>query len=292
MQRTLLGVGIATLDLINEVEAYPIEDSEIRASAHRRARGGNVTNSLVVLAQLGHKCRWVGTLGDDPAADIVLADLAGHGVDIGDVVRVPGGTTPTSYIALSRATGSRTIIHFRDLPELDAASFERVSLGAVGWAHFEGRNPEQTNLMMGRIRAERPDLPMSLELEKSWPGMECLLDKPQVVLAGKGYAEGAGFVEPVAFLEDLMTRTTANLCVVAWGEEGASYLVRGHGVELMPAYRPPRIEDTLGAGDVFNAGVLDGLIRRLPARAAVASAVRLAGAKCGRAGLALADQAR
>ncbi|AFL74389.1 sugar kinase, ribokinase [Thiocystis violascens DSM 198] len=112
--RRILGVGIATLDLINEVDAYPAEDAEIRALSQRRARGGNVTNSLSLLAQFGHRCRWAGTLADDPASAAILADLACHGVDASQAVRVRNAVTPTSYIALSRArNGSST----RSAPE-------------------------------------------------------------------------------------------------------------------------------------------------------------------------------
>ena len=46
----ILGVGIATLDLINEVERYPPEDAEVRALTQRRSRGGNAANTLAVLS--------------------------------------------------------------------------------------------------------------------------------------------------------------------------------------------------------------------------------------------------
>ncbi len=51
-RRRILGVGTATLDLINSVAAYPPEDSEVRASAQRRARGGNCANTLAVRVPL------------------------------------------------------------------------------------------------------------------------------------------------------------------------------------------------------------------------------------------------
>ncbi|AGA90954.1 sugar kinase, ribokinase [Thioflavicoccus mobilis 8321] len=283
----VLGVGIATLDIVNEVATYPAEDAEVRAQAQRRVRGGNVTNSLVVLAQLGHRCRWVGTLGEDAAAEAIIADLARYQVATDDAVRVAGGTTPTSYIALSRASGSRTIVHFRDLPELDAAAFERVALDGVGWVHFEGRNPPETRRMIERVRAEYPAMPISLELEKPRPGLDSLLDGPQVLLASRAFAAASGFRDPAAFLADLAPRTSATLCIVAWGEEGASWLARGGPVQQAPVHRPPRVIDTIGAGDVFNAGVIDALVRGLATAEAVAAAVHLAGEQCGRIGLML-----
>lgn len=283
----ILGVGVATLDLINEVASYPAEDEELRALAQRRVRGGNVTNSLVILAQLGHRCRWVGTVADDPAADSILADLAGHGISTQDVVRIPGGTTPTSYVTLSRANGSRTIVHYRDLAELDAEAFGRVSLADLAWVHFEGRNPTETRRMIQRIRTEAPHLPISLELEKPRECIDALLDGPNLLLASRAFALARGLPTPAAFLDDLARRTRADLCVVTWGAAGASYAQRGCSPEAVAPVIPERVIDTLGAGDVFNAGVIHGLLNGLSAAKSVAGAVELAGLKCGRMGLSL-----
>jgi ketohexokinase len=287
---TVLGVGVAVLDLINEVEVYPAEDDEVRALAMRRVRGGNVANSLVVLSQLGHPCRWAGTLGDDPAADLILADLAARHVETHDAVRLAGGATPTSSILLARSSGSRTIVHFRDLRELDAEDFSRVSLDRVAWAHFEGRNPQETACMIRRLREEAPQVPVSVELEKPRPGIEMLLTGPRVLLASRAFARARGFEDAAAFLQDLSERSDAALCVVAWGAQGAAFLARGGHVQRVPAYAPARVVDTLGAGDVFNAGVIHGLLQRLPAAEAVVQAVKLAGLKCGHPGLVLARE--
>jgi ketohexokinase len=286
----VLGVGIAVLDLVNEVAVYPAEDDEVRALGLRRVRGGNVTNSLAVLSQLGHACRWVGTLGDDAAADLILGDLAGHGIDVRDAVRVAGGTTPTSSILLSRAGGSRTIVHFRDLRELGAEDFERVSLDGLAWVHFEGRNPRETARMIRRVREEAPEVPISVELEKHRPGIEALLDGPQLLLASRAFARGDGFEDAGDFLEALLEHSDVRLGVVAWGAQGAAFLSRGGQVQRVPAYVPTRVVDTLGAGDVFNAAVIHGLLQGLPDAEALVQAVKLAGLKCGHRGLVIARE--
>ena len=46
----ILAVGIATIDIINRVNGYPHEDDEIRAISQSIRRGGNATNTLVVLS--------------------------------------------------------------------------------------------------------------------------------------------------------------------------------------------------------------------------------------------------
>lgn len=288
----VLGIGIAVLDLIHEVATYPAEDDEVRALGLRRVRGGNVTNSLAVLAQLGHPCRWIGTLGDDAAADLILGDLGGLGICTTDVVRIPGGATPLSAILLSRATGSRTIVHSRDLRELSAADFDRIPLEGLAWAHFEGRNPAETRCMIRRVRAQAPRVPISVELEKPRPGIEALLEGPAVVLASRAFARAGGFDDAGAFLGDLLARSDAQIAVVAWGAEGAVVQTRGGAVHRVPAYAPRAVVDTLGAGDVLNAGVIHGLIRGAGPLEAVEWAVKLAGLKCGQVGLRVPPELR
>lgn len=285
----VLGVGAATLDIVNRVAAYPPEDAEVRALDQRRTRGGNAANTLAVLADLGQRCAWVGTLGDDPAGDFVRADLAGRGIDTAGAVRVPGGTTPTSYIALSQATGSRTIVHLRDLPELDADAFARVPLGEVGWVHFEGRNPHETARMIARVRRDAPGARISVELEKPRPGIAALLAGPDLLLVSRVFALADGALaadgDPGTYLAGLARRTGAALLILGWGAEGAWWRAGDRPAQRVSAIGPVRAVDTLGAGDVLNAGAIDGLLRGLSPGDAVLRAVRLAGIKCGRIGL-------
>jgi len=281
----VLGVGIATLDLVHEVAEYPREDDEVRALARARRRGGNVTNTLAVLAQFGLNCAWCGTLAEDEAGAFILEDLNARGIDIRQAVRVPGASTPLSCIVLSRASASRTIVHYRDLRELAAEDFARVPLAGLDWLHFEGRNPVETARMMARARAECPDLPISLELEKPRPDIEQLYQGPDILLVGRAFARAAGFENPRAFLAQLLPRTSAALCVLAWGEEGACFVRRGEAPRQVPAWRPASLIDTLGAGDCFNAGVIQALLQGLSDEQAVVRATRLAGFKCGRSGL-------
>ncbi|WP_058555471.1 PfkB family carbohydrate kinase [Thiohalocapsa sp. ML1] len=299
----VLGVGIATLDIVNVVAAYPPEDAEVRAAGQRIARGGNVANTLQVLAQLGRPCAWAGVLGTDAAAGRISAAFAADAIDHGHAVRVPGGATPTSYIALSRATGSRTIVHHRDLPELTAADFADVPLEGIAWAHFEGRNPAETARMLARVRDERPGLPISVEIEKPRAGIEALYQGADVLIFARAFvqaADGADAGDPRAFLLHMAALTDARLLLLPWGADGAYGLARGAAEPVFARACPPAVlRDSLGAGDVFNAAVIDGLLAMglamglatgLAADAdglagLLARANRLAGHKCGQDGL-------
>ena len=281
----ILAVGIATLDVITLVERYPDEDAEVRALARRLARGGNATNTLVVLSQLGHACAWAGVLGGRDGGRFILDDLARHGVDTGACRVLEDASPPTSSITLSRATGSRTIIHYRDLPEYRFEDFRSVDLAALAWVHFEGRHVPETHRMLERVRRARPDVRVSLEIEKPRPDIEALFPLADVLLFSRYYARAAGHPEPVSLLRTVRATVPAAVLVCAWGEAGATALSPQGETVASPAFPPPRVVDTVGAGDVFNAACIDGLIDHRPLAEILADACRLAGAKCGCVGL-------
>lgn len=281
----ILAVGIATLDIINLVEEYPAEDAEIRALEQEMRRGGNATNTLVVLSQFGHQCSWAGTLADEPDARLIRADLARHTIDISAVELLPRGKVPTSYITLSQRTGSRTIVHYRDLPEYSYEHFRAIDLSRFDWVHFEGRNVEVTQNMMERLKKLHPDLPCSLEIEKPRPGIEQLIPYADLLLFSRAYARARGFQRAEGLFERLRPQAPHAQMVCAWGEGGAYARDRDNRSYHTPAFPPPLVVDTLAAGDVFNAGIIHGLIRQRPLELTLIEAARLAGRKCGQQGI-------
>jgi ketohexokinase len=281
----VLGVGVATVDVVFRVDAYPQEDAEVRALGRRVLRGGNASNTLVVLSQLGHDCAFAGVLAGGEGASVIREDLARYRVDARACRTYPDASPPSSCIVVSAATGSRTIVHHRDLPELTAEDFAAADLSGPEWVHFEGRNVAETQRMLERVRRERPGLPCSLEVEKPRPGIEDLVGLADVVLFSRHYALATAHPSAEALLVAMRPRAPGATLVCAWGEAGARALSPGAVAVVSPAYPPPRVVDTVAAGDVFNAGVLDALIRGEPLEAAIATACRLAGRKCGQIGL-------
>jgi ketohexokinase len=280
----VLAVGIATLDVVNEVAAYPDEDAEVRALSHSVRRGGNATNTLVVLSQLGHACAWAGMLTDEAGAETVTAELERYGIDTGYCRRQAGARLPTSWITVSRATGSRTIVHYRDLPEYSADDFLRIPLGDFDWLHFEGRDPAQTLRMLRYARASFPGVPVSVEVEKVREGIDQLFPCADVLLFSEGFA-GRNKLAPERFLLEIRRVAPRARLIVAQGARGAVGLDSDNTPVAAGARVPAEVVDTLGAGDTFNAGVIDALLRGAGLRDAMQFACALAGAKCARAGL-------
>ena len=289
MTNQILLVGTATLDIVYALERYPAEDAEVRAQGLRVCRGGNAANSAVVLAQLGQRCSFAGVLAEAPETAVIAQDFARFGVDASHCTRAPG-RPPTSSILLAPA--SRSIVHYRDLPELTAAQFARIDLAPFGWLHFEGRNVPELRCMLGQARAQQPQAMISLEVEKPRDGIEQLFGLADVLIFSRAYAQHCGHADAQAFLAQMHESAAQADSVVAWGEAGAYGLGRNGEHCHSPACPPARLVDTLGAGDTFNAGLIAALANGAALAQALPAGCRLAGHKCGIEGFALGPGAR
>jgi ketohexokinase len=280
----VLAVGIATLDIINEVESYPPEDGEVRALAQDIRRGGNASNTLVVLSQLGHSCEWAGVSVKEADAETIFSEFKRYGIATQYCKQLDQGKAPTSCVIVSRANASRTIVHYRDLPEYDFEAFCGIPLQDFDWLHFEGRNVPETLSMMQRVREQLPALPVSLEVEKPRQNIETLFPHADLILFSAAVARHHGFTAQQLLTETQKLAANADI-VCTLGEKGAVALSR-HGEAISSdAFPPQRLVDTLAAGDTFNAAMIDAFLRGAPLADALRFACQLAGNKCAQAGL-------
>lgn len=279
----ILAVGIATLDIINSVSHYPDEDEEMRADAQCVVRGGNSTNTLEVLSQLGHQCSWAGVLADDTDARTIRASLEACNISLPKEF-IHDGHSPVSYILQNRQNGSRTIVHYRDLPELSYKEFSCLSLKPYEWIHFEGRNPDAVKQMLKHAR-ELSDATISLEIEKARENIEQLIPYADVILFSRDYALKKSWKDAVSLLDMMCKEYPGKTFCVAWGKEGAWGCDSAHKVYHSTAFEPGELVDTLAAGDTFNAAFIHACIQGKTIEETLRDSCMLAGKKCGQQGL-------
>ncbi|TVP83538.1 MAG: carbohydrate kinase [Thioalkalivibrio sp.] len=279
----ILVTGNATIDHIVDLAAYPREDSEGRALGSDTRPGGNAANTAAILAQAGHQVDLAAVVAEGHAGDRLLELLAARGIGVERCVRRPG-RTPTSWILRSRATGSRTIVHDRELPELDAGAFREEGLAGYDWFHFEGRNPGRLPALLRAVRRVAVDQPVSLELEKPREGIESSLRLADVLMFSSGWARAHGRSEPEAFIAGTARARPGAVQTLTWGDRGAWVAQHGRVTHCAPR-AGLQVRDSLGAGDTFNAGLIHALISGEPPETALERAVRLAERKLQRAGL-------
>lgn len=281
----ILCVGSAVLDLVFSVPHHPAEDEELRATALRIAGGGNAANTARVLRALGHEASLGAVLADHPAGSLLEEELRAAGVDLSPCRRLPG-LPPLSAVLIPQEGSHRAIVHHRATPEYGLEEFARLDLSRWRWAHFESRPGDATARMVRHARLFRPDLLLSIEAEKVRAGGEEAFPLARLVLFSRGYAEACGFERPEPFLHEMRARVPMALLTVAWGRDGAWGIESDGTIRHAPAFPPPRVVDTLGAGDTFNAGMIGALAAGRPLRDGLEAACRLAGRKVGQAGFA------
>ena len=280
----ILGVGIATLDVINVVDHYPAEDEELRTDSQHVSRGGNTANTLTVLSQFNHQCYWMGTLADDSSAQSIIDDFSKNKINTSLSKKILNSSQPTSYITLNKQNGSRTIVHNRDLPELDFSHFKKIDLKIFDWVHFEARAIDETLPMIQFVKSNYPKIKISIEIEKRRDGIEQIFNLADLYLFSKAYANNMGFDKAEKFLTQQKEYSSNADLVCSWGDKGAFALLTDNTFITSQAFPPTNVIDTIGAGDTFNAAIIHSQLSKMDWKESLEFACKVAGKKCGQIG--------
>ncbi|MDX1351444.1 MAG: PfkB family carbohydrate kinase [Thiomicrorhabdus sp.] len=279
----ILGIGNSVLDIIFSVDHYPQEDEEVRAQTKQISTGGNVNNTLYVLNQHGHQTDICTSVAADSEAKQLLTGLAERNISTEHVQKFIKGRTPSSFITLNAQNGHRTIVHYRDLPEISFDFFAKIEIEEYDWLHFEGRNMAQLPGMINIAKTFLTYQPISLEVEKPREGIEALFENVNLIIFSHHYAKAKGFANGHALLEGLNLDNVNLVCT--WGKEGVWVKPINGSIEHIQALNINLVIDTLGAGDTFNAGLIHGLLNKQSLYEAAQYANQLAAKKCQQPGL-------
>ncbi|KAM7325144.1 hypothetical protein ACRRTK_015397 [Alexandromys fortis] len=211
------------------------------------------------------------------AYSFLVADFKQRGVDVSQVAWQSQGDTPCSCCIVNNSNGSRTIILYdTNLPDVSAKDFEK------------GRNASEQVKMLQRIEQYNAKQPLSqrvrvsVEIEKPREELFQLFCYGEVVFVSKDVAKHLGFQSAAEALRGLYGRVKKGATLVcAWAEEGADALGPDGQLLHSDAFPPPRVVDTLGAGDTFNASVIFSLSKGNSMQEALRFGCQVAGRKCG-----------
>lgn len=252
----VLAVGLNSVDLLAVIDGHPAANAKIEMQAFAELPGGQSASAAAAMARLGLATGYIGRFGDDDFGRRGLASLRAEGVDVADVVIVPGVTSQFAVILVDRQSGTRTVMWNRH--QGLAMTPEDVPARAVRAARVLHVDCHETAAVAAAAaEARRAGTRTVVDVERVRPGMDQLLRHIDVIIAAEGFpAEYTGATSLGAGLAALQRDTGAAVVCVTLGHEGSLCLARGQEIRT-PGF-PVRVIDTTGAGDVFRSGFIAG----------------------------------
>jgi sulfofructose kinase len=256
----LVGVGLNATDTVIPLPSYPDRGSKTEYSTVSTLPGGQVATTVVACQQWGMRTRYVGKLGDDLAATLHREAFSHAGVDT-RIVTVPGGASAQSLILVD-AQGERTVLCRRDERLiLRTTDLEREWITHARALHVDGYDTEAAILATTWARAA--GLPVIADLDELYPNVEDLLANVDYLIVSRDFPSRL-MQEPdlELALKKMHRRYDCRLAAATLGQDG---VLAWDGKQLLhtAAYRVP-VVDTTGAGDIFHAGFIYGLLQEWP----------------------------
>lgn len=274
MSGSVVVVGSANLDLIASLPSIPVPGETVLATDRQSRAGGKGLNQAVAAARAGTPTLLVAAVGDDEAADVLLGEAAGAGIDTTLVRRVPG-PSGTAWIMVRPDGENAIVVDSAANATLEAITpAERRAVAAATVVVGQLETPLQAIAEVATLaREEGTSFVLNAAPARALP--DDLLAGVDVLVVNEHEARQlSGEADPGRAAGALLARVGA--VVVTLGAEGA-LVADPAGTHRVAGVRA-RVVDTTGAGDTFT-GVLaatladGGDLGAAVARAVVAGAL-------------------
>lgn len=307
-------IGSATLDIFLKSDHFKIDrhdqgvylcekyEGKIEAQELVMTSGGGATNSAVSYSRKGFAVAPIIELGRDPAAEMILLDLAREKVDLSLAVQEENETTAVSVILLS-GQGGNSIVTFRGASrQLTLEDIPLDKLGMMlkpdGWIHLTsvGGNMELAERVFSWCREKNRKLFWNpgkeeiskLKVQNSKPNLKAQIFPDVLQLNREEASEffGIKFTDDEVWKSEHCPLSPEAILIITDGERGGRVCHQGkrswyQGIKT-------KMVDSTGAGDAFGSGFVAALMSGKQIEEAVewgkkqaASVVEHIGAKAG-----------
>jgi len=276
----LVGVGLNATDTLIPLQSFPARGSKTEYRAATVMPGGQVATTVVACQTWGLSTRYVGKLGDDDAARLHRNAFARAGVEA-QLIAVSGAASPQSLILVD-SSGERTVLCRRDERLiLQPEDLQRAWIVNARALHVDGYDTAAATLAAAWARAA--GIPVIADLDEPYPGVEALLENIDYLIVSRDFP-GRLMDEPnlERALRRMQIRYGCKLTAATLGEDGV-LAWDGERHRYSAAYRVP-VVDTTGAGDIFHAGFIYGLLQDWPLERQLDFACAAAAINCMAAG--------
>lgn len=291
--KDVIGIGALNLDLMYEVasladlreKGWPLhagretslapgaferllKELERQGRLRFRSGGGSAANTIVALARMGFQAGYVGKVGADAEGAFILSQM--QGVDLSQVTAKPGGASGVCLAVLDSRRDRALMVQPNANDELSFADLAIPYLTDCRYLHlsaFVGDAPFDAQKRLMEVLPSRVKVsldPGELYARRGMKEILPLVERSSIVFAT------ADEICTLAGVDDYKTGSKAiaslgpEFVVCKRGEEGA-YLLSPEGAAEFSHEGETAVVDNTGAGDVYDAGFLAGLLldRRL-----------------------------
>ena len=294
----ILGIGNAIVDVLCKVDneflinnsltkstMKLIDEAEFKnlltdLSIEDTISGGSVANSIVGLSQLGNDVGFIGKINDDDLGQKYEDGLKKENVNFlysKKSETIPTGTcliliTPDSERTMCTFLGTAGKINDKDVNSDQIRKAEITFLEGYLWDEGEPKKAfDKAILNSNKVAMSLSDL-FCVERHKT-QFLELVKNKLDIIFANEqeilSLIDAKSFDEAINFIKNLNKNF-----VITRGEKGAIALDNGEIIECA-AEKNLNIIDLTGAGDLFAAGYLHGIINKLTPRESLVKGTEL-----------------
>ena len=269
--RDLCVVGNLLIDLIIKgVPALPEWGQEAIGSGRSEDVGGQGANLARAAAQLGLTTAVASVVGDDASGRRIQDTLEHDGIDTTMLDQVPGDTALA--VAAVRPDGERAFLtELGTSVELTPARLARHApamrgaraVALVGTSNLPGLDRVSAATLLAEVRAAGA---LSV-FDPGWSAEEVpatahdiaeVLQVTDLFLPNREEAQALTGTAELAGMLNALAGHCGGTVIIKCGSEGSAVLVDGR-VTVVEAL-PVAVDSAVGAGDVFDAGVISGLL--------------------------------
>ena len=282
----ILGIGNAIVDVICKVDdQYLINNQLIKSTMklvdetefqkllstlkiEETISGGSVANSIVGLSQLGNDVGFIGKVNADDLGQKYEDGLKKEKVNYlysKKIEPVPTGTcliliTPDSERTMCTFLGTAAKINDKDIDEQIIRNAEITFLEGYLWDEGEPKKAfDKAINNSNKVAMSLSDLFCVERHKKQF--LDLVENKLDIVFANE--QEILSLISSKSFNDAISYAKSLNkIMVITRGEKGAISINNGKTFEF-PAQKNLNIIDLTGAGDLFAAGYLHGLINKM-----------------------------
>lgn len=266
------GVGANSMDCVLRIPGdfqSLAASGKARISNRRWFCGGQTATAMAACAALGLRAGYIGAFGSDDDGRRVRAELTGRGVDVKSAV--DGRAENPGAVIMVDHHGHRTVLWHRDATlALTPDQIPAAVLQDSRLIHVD--DVDRPAALYACVIARAAGIPVTSDIEQVTDGVEELVRAvTHPIFDHHAPASLTGESDPERALRKLRRLNPGPLCMTL-GDVGAAAL-DGDRFHLAPA-EPVQAVDTTGAGDVFRAGMIYGVLQGwdMPARLRFANA--------------------